>query len=241
MEARSPHHWQVREVPLTHLEQKFSSIGEHKDFPGTCTTHRLLAPTLDLLFPEIPRICVFTRNLNKEPRRLVSSRGGLRKDEWHTLRGTSKMPVGEFDSSVFSLVFLGMQKLFFFCSVVVSQENSSTAMGEQVQTPYTVPGVPFALCRGTESPDHTFSHTAVKQKSGRLTRSHCKLAVNNITMDTGIVVVQSLSRARLFATPMDCSTPAFSVLHYLPEWTQIHGHWLRDSSIFKEDVGGGAL
>ena len=114
MEARSPHHWQVREVPLTHLEQKFSSIGEHKDFPGTCTTHRLLAPTLDLLFPEIPRICVFTRNLNKEPRRLVSSRGGLRKDEWHTLRGTSKMPVGEFDSSVFSLVFLGMQKLFFF-------------------------------------------------------------------------------------------------------------------------------
>ena len=114
-------------------------------------------------------------------------------------------------------------------------------MGEQVQTPYTVPGVPFALCRGTESPDHTFSHTAVKQKSGRLTRSHCKLAVNNITMDTGIVVVQSLSSARLFATPMDCSTPAFSVLHYLPEWTQIHGHWLRDSSIFKEDVGGGAL
>ena len=142
--------------------------------------------------------------------------------------------------------FIGLQIGFprnaeTFFLLCVSQENSSTAMGEQVQTPYTVPGVPFALCRSTGSPDHTFSHTAVKQKSGRLTRSHCKLTVNNVTMDTGIVVVQSISRVQLFATPMDCSTPGSSVLHYLPECAQIHGHWLRDASIFKENVSGGAL
>ena len=111
-EAQTPHHWQVREVPLTLLEQKFSSTGEHKDFPGTCTTQTPGSHTK----PPIPtdsKDLVFTRNLNKEPRQLVSSREGLRKDEWHTLWGTSKMPIGEFDSSVFRLVFLGMQKLFF--------------------------------------------------------------------------------------------------------------------------------
>ena len=111
-EAQTPHHWQVREVPLTHLEQKFSSTGEHKDFPGTCTTQTPGSHAK----PPIPtdsKDLVFTRNLNKEPRQLVSSREGLRKDEWHTLWGTSKMPIGEFDSSVFRLVFLGMQKLFF--------------------------------------------------------------------------------------------------------------------------------
>ena len=69
------------------------------------------------------------------------------------------MPVREFNSLVFRLVFLAMQKLLFGC-VFVPQENYSTAMGEQVQTHYTVPGVPFALCRSTGSPDHTFSHTA---------------------------------------------------------------------------------
>ena len=29
--------------------------------------------------------------------------------------------------------------------------------------------------------------------------------------------------------PMDCSTPGFPVLHYLPEPAQIHVHWIRDS------------
>ena len=38
-----------------------------------------------------------------------------------------------------------------------------------------------------------------------------------------IVVAQSLSYVRL-CDPMDCSTPYFLVLHYLPEFAQIHVH-----------------
>ena len=29
--------------------------------------------------------------------------------------------------------------------------------------------------------------------------------------------------------PMDCSTPGFSVLHYLPEFDQTHVHWVNDA------------
>ena len=29
--------------------------------------------------------------------------------------------------------------------------------------------------------------------------------------------------------PMDCITPGFPVLHYLPEFTQIHVHWIGDA------------
>ena len=29
--------------------------------------------------------------------------------------------------------------------------------------------------------------------------------------------------------PMDCSTPGFPVLHYLPEFTQTHVHWVGDA------------
>ena len=36
-----------------------------------------------------------------------------------------------------------------------------------------------------------------------------------------ILVVQLLSRVRL-CDPMDCSSPGFFVLHYLPELAQIH-------------------
>ena len=32
-----------------------------------------------------------------------------------------------------------------------------------------------------------------------------------------------------FCDPMDCSTPGFSVFHYLPEFTQIHVHWVNDA------------
>ena len=30
------------------------------------------------------------------------------------------------------------------------------------------------------------------------------------------------------SNPMDCSTPGFPVLHYLPEFAQIHVHWVSD-------------
>ena len=36
--------------------------------------------------------------------------------------------------------------------------------------------------------------------------------------------VQSLSHVKLFATPMDCSTPGFPVFHYLMEFAQTHVH-----------------
>ena len=43
-----------------------------------------------------------------------------------------------------------------------------------------------------------------------------------------IAVVQSLSRVRL-CNPMDCSTPGFPVLHYLPELAQTYVHWVNDA------------
>ena len=38
------------------------------------------------------------------------------------------------------------------------------------------------------------------------------------------IVGQWPSCVRLFATPMDCSTLGFPVLHYLPEFAQTHVH-----------------
>ena len=42
-----------------------------------------------------------------------------------------------------------------------------------------------------------------------------------------VVVVQWLSHVQLFATK-DCSMPGFPVLHCLPEFAQIHFHWVGD-------------
>ena len=44
-----------------------------------------------------------------------------------------------------------------------------------------------------------------------------------------IVVVQSLSRVQLSATSLNCSMPASPVLQYLPEFAQIHVHWVGDA------------
>ena len=41
--------------------------------------------------------------------------------------------------------------------------------------------------------------------------------------------VQSLSRVRLFVTPMNRSTPGLPVHHQLPEFTQIHVHRVSDA------------
>ena len=43
------------------------------------------------------------------------------------------------------------------------------------------------------------------------------------------VVLQSLHCVWFFVTPMDCSTPGFPVLHYLPEFAQTHVHWVNDA------------
>ena len=40
----------------------------------------------------------------------------------------------------------------------------------------------------------------------------------------------SLSKShQTLCNPMDCSTPGFPVLHYLPEFAQTHAHWVPDA------------
>ena len=45
---------------------------------------------------------------------------------------------------------------------------------------------------------------------------------------SNIVVFQSPSHVTL-CSPMDCSAPGSSVLHHLPEFAQIHVHWVSDA------------
>ena len=42
-------------------------------------------------------------------------------------------------------------------------------------------------------------------------------------------VVQSISRCPTLCNHMDYSMPGFPVLHHLPEFAQIHVHWVSDS------------
>ena len=52
------------------------------------------------------------------------------------------------------------------------------------------------------------------------------------TIHWGIVAVVHCSVAQSCPTlrdPMACSTPGFPVLHYLPEFAQIHVHWVGDA------------
>ena len=41
--------------------------------------------------------------------------------------------------------------------------------------------------------------------------------------------VQSLSHVQLIHNFMDCSIPGFQALHYIPEFAQIHVHWVNDA------------
>ena len=45
---------------------------------------------------------------------------------------------------------------------------------------------------------------------------------------SAVIVVKLLSCVQL-CDPMDCSTPGSPVLHYLPEFAQIHVHWVGDA------------
>ena len=40
---------------------------------------------------------------------------------------------------------------------------------------------------------------------------------------------KSLQSCPTLCYPMNCSTPAFPVHHYLPEFAQIHVHWIKDA------------
>ena len=44
-----------------------------------------------------------------------------------------------------------------------------------------------------------------------------------------VVIVQSLSCVWLCRVSMDCNTPDFPVLHYLPEFSQAHVHWVKNA------------
>ena len=39
----------------------------------------------------------------------------------------------------------------------------------------------------------------------------------------------SVAKCPTFCDPMDCRTPSFPVLHYLPEFAQTHVHWVGDA------------
>ena len=43
------------------------------------------------------------------------------------------------------------------------------------------------------------------------------------------IVVQSLSHVWLWDS-MDWSIPGFPIFHYLPEFAQVHGHWVHDAN-----------
>ena len=65
---------------------------------------------------------------------------------------------------------------------------------------------------------------------------HCELqgcpvlpAEGRTTFYWPLVLVESLSRIRLFATPMGCSMPGFLVLHCLPEFPQTRVHRVGDA------------
>ena len=69
------------------------------------------------------------------------------------------------------------------------------------------------------------SHTGSHKKVAHITfgdRVH-------VLFGPHIVVVQPLSCIRFFETPMNCSTPGFPVLHYLPEFAQTYVHWICDT------------
>ena len=55
----------------------------------------------------------------------------------------------------------------------------------------------------------------------------------NIILDQGrdivIAVVQLLSHVLIFVTPWTAALPVFPALHYLPEFAQIHVHWVSDA------------
>ena len=57
-----------------------------------------------------------------------------------------------------------------------------------------------------------------------LSHQGMSLTANNINV---VVTIELLSHIRL-CNPKDCSTPGFSVLHHLPEFAQIHGHWVKE-------------
>ena len=86
--------------------------------------------------------------------------------------------------------------------------------------------------RGLSLPVQRASPTAVMQDLGLNLGQNCFMNTANWPtgeLDGKTVVVQLPSHIRLFATPLDYSTPGFPVLHYLPEFAQTHVHGVSDA------------
>ena len=65
-----------------------------------------------------------------------------------------------------------------------------------------------------------------------LWQHHSKLCLHphtSLHLLFSFVLIQLPSCVWLFETLMDCSTPVFLVLHYLPEFAQTHVHWVSDA------------
>ena len=66
------------------------------------------------------------------------------------------------------------------------------------------------------------------RKTQQWTLEHWDVKLNSISSLRCCVVVQCLSCVRL-CDAMDCSTPGSPILHCLPEFAQIHAHWVGDA------------
>ena len=86
-------------------------------------------------------------------------------------------------------------------------------VGKQEDTPWT----PQLLRRAVSRPPF-FPLWMEKDKCAWKTSSFCQRWKS--------VVFQSLKSCPTFCYPKDCSTPAFPILHHLPELAQTHIHWI---------------
>ena len=64
------------------------------------------------------------------------------------------------------------------------------------------------------------------ERSCKVIQSSKKICFQSVSLREAAV---QFSCVWLFVTPMNCSTPGFPVLHYLPEFAQIHIHWVGDA------------
>ena len=53
--------------------------------------------------------------------------------------------------------------------------------------------------------------------------------IHSVSIDENIVHCSVAKSCLTLCDPMDCSTPGFPVLHYLPEFAQTHGHGVGDA------------
>ena len=54
--------------------------------------------------------------------------------------------------------------------------------------------------------------------------------IHSVSIEENIVHCSVAKSCLTLCNRMDCSTPGFPVLHYLPEFAQTHGHWVGDTT-----------